>query len=398
MVLLSSIKKRSRSLVQNLNFKSLRIIYISHLHPSVDTPLENMGGMQRVSMQLLDVLQQREDVKVEPIILHANWKGIGWSTTGFLLSLLFKLPGLVRRHQADLVVFSSMVSASLAPLVKGRCKVPMTTINHGLDITLPNRLYQWYVKKVFKALDATISVSSATREECLARGMEPSKAFVIPNGLPDSKPNLSGNKIDLRQKLERELGIPSTLPMILTVGRQVKRKGHAWFIEQVLPLLDQETVFVLVGDGPENAVLKELSEKNKGISKVILTGKVEDHLLNDCYAAANLFVMPNIPVAGDMEGFGVVMIEANLHGIPVVATRLEGITDVVEDGKNGYLVEALNPKELADRINELLTGSKAFDAHQISKYVIEKFSWATIVEVYIGLFQGLVQSRQTKLT
>lgn len=350
--------------------------------------------MQRVSMQLLEVLQRRKDVHVEPIILHANWKGIAWSTTLFLLTLLFRLPALVRRHNADLVVFSSMVTASLAPLLKKRCSVPMLTINHGLDVTLPFRLYQWYIKKVFKTLDATISVSSATRSECLVRGMDPSKAFVIPNGLPSTKPNLSVDKLALRAQLERDLGIPSSKPLILTVGRQVKRKGHAWFIEHVLPRIDHQTVFVLVGDGPEHTALKQLAHTYNGTSNIVFTGKIEDEHLSLCYAAADLFVMPNIPIPGDMEGFGVVMIEANLYGIPVIATRIEGIVDVIEDGKNGYLVNALDPTEKALMISKILSDPKVFDPQKVTEYVIEKFSWSTIVESYIQLFQEILQGQQ----
>lgn len=357
-----------------------------------------MGGMQRVSMQLLDVLQQREDVQVVPIILHSRWKGIAWSTTVFLLSLLFKLPGIVRREKADLVVFSSMVTASLVPLIKRRCAIPMITINHGLDITLPLGIYQWYLKKVFKALDATISVSSATRSECLARGMDPSKAYVIPNGLPNTSPKNSIDKSSVRAQLERDLGIPASKPLLLTVGRQVKRKGHAWFIEHVLPLVDQQTVFVLVGDGPEHSSLKQLAGKYTGSSAIVFTGIIEDEHLHLCYAAADIFVMPNIPIAGDMEGFGVVMIEANLYGIPVVATRIEGIIDVIEDGKNGYLVPALNSTEKALMINKLLSDPQHFDPQEIAGYVVEKFSWSTIVEVYIDVFQNVIHGQASHRT
>jgi len=356
-----------------------------------------MGGMQRVSMQLLEVLQQRKDVHVEPIILHANWKGIAWSTTVFLLTLLFRLPALVRRHNADLVVFSSMVTASMAPLLKKRCSVPMVTINHGLDVTLPSRVYQWYIKKVFKALDATISVSSATRSECLARGMDPSKAYVIPNGLPARKSNLTVDKLALRAQLERDLGIPSSKPLILTVGRQVKRKGHAWFIEHVLPRIDYQTVFVLVGDGPEHTALKKVAENYTGISDIVFTGKIEDEYLSLCYAAADVFVMPNIPVPGDMEGFGVVMIEANLHGIPAIATRLEGITDVIDDGVNGFLINPSDPEEFALRISKLLNDPKVFDPLKISDFVFEKFSWSKIVEVYIGVFHDIIQGQRSSI-
>jgi phosphatidyl-myo-inositol dimannoside synthase len=69
-------------------------------------------------------------------------------------------------------------------------------------------------------------------------------------------------------------------------------------------------------------------------------------MLNTCYAAADLFVMPNIPVEGDMEGFGIVLLEANRAGVPAVASDLEGIRDVIEPGENGYRVPHGNPINL----------------------------------------------------
>ena len=67
----------------------MRILYVSHLHPPKNAPLDNMGGMQRVSMQLIDELSSRDDIEIRTIIQHAPWKGIEIKTAFFLAKLVF---------------------------------------------------------------------------------------------------------------------------------------------------------------------------------------------------------------------------------------------------------------------------------------------------------------------
>ncbi len=83
----------------------MKILYISHLHPPLDRPLENVGGMQNVSIQLVDALEQREDAELETIVLRAPWENIGVMTTLFLLKLLWRIPKAVREFKRYPVLF-----------------------------------------------------------------------------------------------------------------------------------------------------------------------------------------------------------------------------------------------------------------------------------------------------
>jgi phosphatidyl-myo-inositol dimannoside synthase len=372
----------------------INVLYISHLHPEEGSPLDNMGGMQRVSMQLVEALRQRDDVVLTTEILHANWEGIAAQTFKFAVELLFRIPKLIEDHSIDVVLFSSMVTAALAPLIRKKVDVPMVAINHGRDVTLPVGPYQAYIKKVFQALDATVSVSNATRVECLTRGMNFDSAYVLPNGLPVGSRPIVPDKATARQNMYEKFGVPVDGKFVLSVGRQVKRKGHQWFLESVLPLLTGMNRVVFVGDGPEHETLQRIVQADVNPQTVYLLGRVSDDDLNILYDAADVFVMPNIPVPGDMEGFGIVMIEANVRGVPVVASNLEGITDVVTNGVNGYLVEPLNEVAFSGRVNSIGTDNDVFESELVSSHVIQNFGWESVVAEYVNLFRSLIRSRK----
>ncbi len=350
-----------------------------------------MGGMQRVSMQLVEALRQRGDVDLSTEILHANWEGIAAQTFKFAVELLFRIPSIVAERSVDVVLFSSMVTAALAPILRKKVNVPMVAINHGRDVTLPVGLYQAYIKRVFRSLDATISVSNATRDECVLRGMDPERAHVFPNGLPIGSKPLSPDKTSARLLLNERFGVPTDGKLVLSVGRQVKRKGHQWFLESVIPLLSNTYRIVFVGDGPESHKLAQVAENYMGPHSVHLLGRISDDHLNLAYDAADVFVMPNVPVPGDMEGFGIVMIEANVRGVPVVASDLEGIKDVITNGINGYLIEPLQPQRFAAAIERIGTANDVFDPAVVSGHVVQMFGWESVADRYVRLFQSLAK-------
>src|SRR5699024_1062035 len=137
--------------------------------------------MQRVSQQLIRKLEQKESVTLFKETIHAAGNGkIAAKTGWFLFKELMELPNRVRDNNVDVVLFSSMVTASLAYLLRSRISVPLVTITHGRDVTLPVSAYQWFIPRVFKRLDGVISVSEATLEECVRRGLPPGKGVALP--------------------------------------------------------------------------------------------------------------------------------------------------------------------------------------------------------------------------
>lgn len=375
----------------------MRILYVSHTHPPEGEILDNVGGMQRVSQQLIRELKRSDSVEVFTETMNVSGTGmIALKTTSFLLKQLFNLPKKVRETQADVVVFSSMVTASLVCFVRNRISVPMITINHGRDVTLPVKIYQWFVPKVFARLDGVTSVSRATREECIKRGMDPEKGVALPNGFDFEKLSSFPDKEKSRDRLQKNFRIPlENNFMLLTVGRKVKRKGHEWFIREVMPKLDKEVVYVTVGDGPEFESIKAATEQSPLGDRIFLLGRQPDEVLKQAYAASDLFVMPNIPVEGDMEGFGIVLLEANMARTPAVAADLEGIKDVIAQGENGYRVPTLDAHQFAEKVHEMLSNKLEHFSDQTRSYVQEQFSWRHVAKQYVDFFQSVISRYNT---
>ncbi|MCG8372366.1 MAG: glycosyltransferase family 4 protein, partial [Balneolales bacterium] len=351
-----------------------------------------VGGMQRVSMQLVSELKKRADVDVKNIIQHAPWKGIELRTALFLGHLTRKLPGIAADYNADIILFSSMATASLAKLTRNRIDIPMVTINHGHDVKLSFPPYQRFVPHVFEALDGVISVSSATRQECINRGMDPEKGIALPNGFDYQHLQETPDKQISRSHLEEVFGIDlSNKKLLLTVGRQVKRKGHEWFLKEILPKINSDILYLAIGDGPEHEKLLEVWQNHAQKDQILLIGKQPDEILQQAYAAADVFIMPNIPVAGDMEGFGIVLLEANLASTPAVASDLEGIKDVITNGENGHKIPVKDSDTFAQKIDQVLNEDYEVLSANTRKFVEQNFGWDKVADQYISYLGEVIK-------
>ncbi|HIK29993.1 MAG TPA: glycosyltransferase family 4 protein [Oscillatoriales cyanobacterium M59_W2019_021] len=376
--------------------QQLKVIYVSHLHPPSDASSQNIGGMQTTSMQLLNELKRRRELSVIPILLESPWKGIEIRTFWFLVKLYFTLPEIVKREKADIILCSSMVTGLLSLFVRSRISVPMVTIVHGQDVTLPFWLYQKLLPRIFKNLNGAILISEATRKASIDRGLSSAKGIVIPNGMEIQPRHY--DKSYSRQVIEKEFNLDlKDKYLLLSVGRQVKRKGHAWFIEEVLPLIENDVVYLLIGQGKEHQNLQDLKQKSPCGDRIILAGAQPQELLGHAYDAADIFIMPNIPVAGDLEGFGVVMLEANEARTPVVASDLEGIRDVIQNGINGYRVPPYDNKLFARIVDDLLD-CKLDDLCESSyNLVTRSYTWKNLCDRYVRFLKQMVNSQGTVL-
>ncbi|MEX1062741.1 MAG: glycosyltransferase family 4 protein [Balneolaceae bacterium] len=351
--------------------------------------------MQNVSQQLVDALKRKEGIELRTIIQRAPWKGIGLTTTLFLFKLLVLIPRMVREFKPDVILFSSMVTAAVSPFLGKKTKVPMVTINHGQDVTLPMWIYQKYLPVVFRRMNGVISVSQATRTACINRGMAPEIGITLPNGL-DNRNRESVGKNEARKRLSRLFGVDprERSYLLLTVGRQVKRKGHVWFIREVLPKLQQKVNYLIIGEGPENENIRRAADESAYRDSIFLAGRQPDELLKLAYTGSDLFVMPNIPVEGDMEGFGIVLLEANQVGLPAIASDLEGIQDVIVQGINGYRVSHTDPGKFAKKMDKVLGKELERLSATSKKYVLENFSWDTVVKEYVNFLEKVRYGRE----
>ncbi len=384
----------------------VRLLFVSHSFPPRGRPLANVGGMQRVATELYAALQTRPGVAVSGMLLRTSWRWTHVRTVPFLVRAFFGIRSLALQKNVDVVLFSSMVAAALAVLLRPILAprgVRMAAIVHGRDATLPAPFYQRLVPRVFDALDAVLPVSRATGNACLQRGLAPEKLVVVPNGVKVSRFAPLEDKTTMRRELIEVLGdatnpLPGDALLLCSVGRQVERKGFAWFVDEVMPRLPEDVHYWLVGDGPEEANIRVAIERHDLENRVRLLGRVSDDALAKLYRGADLFVMPNRPVRGDMEGFGVVMLEAGLGGLPAIAARLEGILDVITDGVNGHLIETGDAEGFAEAIRRYHNDRKALAEASARAYrhTVETFGWPAVAARYVDVLAGLKETDGTK--
>jgi glycosyltransferase involved in cell wall biosynthesis len=180
---------------------------------------------------------------------------------------------------------------------------------------------------------------------------------------------------------------------VLFVGRLVERKGVGHLIEAIARLGPTGPRLEIVGEGPERPRLEALAQRLGVASRVVFRGKIPPDELQASYARAAVCVLPSVLDArGDTEGLGVVLLEAMNHGTPVIASRVGGIPDIVEDGVSGLLVPPGDADALAAAVQRL--GDDPALARRLGeagrRRLREQFSWRAIVQRWLDLYAGLV--------
>jgi phosphatidylinositol alpha-1,6-mannosyltransferase len=357
----------------------MRLLFISRAYPPVIGGIENQN--HALSVWLPEVAETRT------IANRHGKKALPW----FLPFAFLKAALLLPRY--DAVLLGDGVLAGVGAALKILFpKKTVFSIVHGLDLTYQSGLYQrWWVRRFLPALDGLIAVSEATRQEALARGLAPEKVQVIPNGIDPEDFADDFARSDLEALLDRSL---DSVLVLVTAGRLTRRKGVLWFIEQVLPHLPENVLYVVAGDGPERERLERARNASPAKDRILLLGRVENHDRNVLLHTADIFVQPNIPVAGDMEGFGIAVIEAALCGRPVVASDLEGLRDALALGRNGILVSPEDPTAFVSALLPLLQSEAERQAlgEQASRYTREHFAWPAIVKRYRQALEGSAPS------
>lgn len=383
----------------------MRLLFVSHSFPPPDRPLSNVGGMQRVATELHTSLSAHPDVDLFTLVLRSSWRWTHLRVLPFLARAYWTIDRLLDQRAVDGILFSSMVTASLAIPLRQRLVrqgIRSAAIVHGRDVTLDVLPYQrLLIPRIFESLDAVLPVSRATGAQCLERGLAPEKLHVLPNGIELDRFAPLQDPAIMRQELIDALGDPANpLPddalLLCSVGRQVRRKGFAWFVENVMPLLPENVHYWLAGDGPESEQIRSVAARKGLTRRVRLLGRVTDDDLQRLYRGSDLFIMPNIPVPGDMEGFGVVLLEAGLCGLPAVSSRLEGILDVVTEGRNGHLIESGDARGFADCILYYDRNRLALRVASVraAEHVAATFGWPAVADRYVRTMESFLPSLQ----
>jgi glycosyltransferase involved in cell wall biosynthesis len=211
---------------------------------------------------------------------------------------------------------------------------------HGAEVALAKRKrhYAPVLRRLTRNLDAAIANSRSTA--ATVKELTGVEATVIPFGPPRGA-------VDLDRTPEIAPDDPDDLPLVLSVGRMIERKGFPVLVRAARRLRGRARV-VIVGGGEYEPVVSKEIERTNTADVVHLAGRLSNAALADLYRRCAVFCLPAVVDSrGETEGLGVVLVEAMSHGKPVVASRLGGIVDAVEDGQTGLLVPPDDPDALA---------------------------------------------------
>jgi len=256
------------------------------------------------------------------------------------------------------------------------CKIPIVLNFHGAELLLVKKkkwikpILKLFIKKA-NLIFANSSFTAKKIKEIYNREVE-----ISPYGTTLGVSN-KRDKLAAQSKFK-----------VLFVGRHIERKGIEYLIKAAATLDSAKFEIRIAGQG-------DLTEKLKkqATEQVVFLGKLPKEDLEKEYQNADCFILPAIiDSKGDTEGLGVVLIEAAQYGLPIIASDVGGIPDVVIDKKTGLLVPEKNPEAIAKAIKELseneeLRKSLVFGAYE---HIERNFSWGKIVEKQVAVYMGLI--------
>ena len=331
----------------------MRILLCTHDFPP------HVGGIQTYSYEVARGLSSRGE---EVTVLAPQAEGdrefdrrqdFKIVRAGSKIGLYLKFPGILFREGIDKILVAHRADyaalSSWANLLRG---IDYYIVAHGGEVLLPWRRKS--IRKNFRRARRIMAVSNFTARELIKIGVPDEKITIIPNGVA---PERFKPEIDC-SSLKEKLGI-SGRKVILTVSHLVKRKGHQKVIQALPEVLKKVpgAVYLIVGEGPEENNLRESARRCGLEHQVIFAGSVSPGDLPLYYNAADVFIMASYAIEeeGDFEGFGIVFLEANACGKPVIGGKSGGVEEAVVEGETGLLVNPLNEKEIAEALVRLLT-------------------------------------------
>jgi glycosyltransferase involved in cell wall biosynthesis len=296
-----------------------------------------------------------------------------------ILRGLWRLWELLRREKFDVIETFTHDSNMLALPLAWMARVPVRiATHHGIIAGIPRwreKVHAWMINN--NIANCIVAVSGMTRQKLLDEGIQPGRIVVIQNGITPI--SLEGvNRFEVRKKA----GIREDDPFLLAVGRLVYSKAHRVLIAAMPAVLRKfpKTKVGICGDGVLYGEL-EAQIQALGLSdSVKLLGQSDN--VTEYLASADVFVMPSL-----WEGLPIALLEAMSAGLPVIATKVEGVEEVIVEGEHGLLVPIDNTDALSNAILQLLADPvlchKMGDAAK--KKVLELYTADRMCEQYLAL-------------
>jgi phosphatidylinositol alpha-1,6-mannosyltransferase len=275
-----------------------------------------------------------------------------------------------KSKKADIILASGKFSLWIVGFYKLFFRKKTVAIIHGSEVNFTNSLLKKSINWSLKRFDLVVAVSNFTGQ--LVKDLKV-RLEVIPNGFNEWKDFKVIENYDIVGD-----------PVLTTVGNVTERKGQENVIKHLPQLLGKypEIHYHCIGIPTEVERLKQLANELNIQDNVTFHGRLPYNEVYKILLKSDVFVMLSSETkTGDVEGFGIAILEANSLGVPAIGARGCGIEDAIKHGKSGYLVSVDSSEEFESSLENILENKSKFkeSAMEWSK----KFTWNNIIEKYI---------------
>jgi phosphatidylinositol alpha-1,6-mannosyltransferase len=335
------------------------------------------------------------DLRVARLPLEMRNRAISsWGSLKHYLRTARSVRRLARQEGVMMIHAARPLSEGLvARVVRFRTGIPYCCYTHGEDINIAttSRELKWLTRRVLRGATAVIANSGFTRDLLLKEwAVPPEKVRLLHPGVDCDYFRPAPPDADVRKRFGWD-----GRQVILTVGRLQRRKGQDVLIEAVAGLRDRfpNVLYAIIGAGEERTRLTEMVARLGAGGHVQFLGELKDADLLRCYQQCDLFALPNRAVGKDVEGFGMVLLEAQACGRPVLAGASGGTAETMNPGETGVLVACDRPDEPAAALAELLADAERLDrmGRAGREWVEGKFNWPALAAEAQRTFEAAVR-------
>jgi len=261
------------------------------------------------------------------------------------------------RNNFDWIILSGQSNLVLYTLIVQVIRSRVLCVIHGHEIIMAKGVSRFFVRRALMNSDRVVAVSDFSKKLLHDNGIFRS-VITIPNGV-----NLNKG-VEPKSRNENKL-------VLITVGSVTKRKGQHNVVAALTEIIKRfgSVEYHIVGIPKEKEVIESLAHELGVMRSIFLHGAASDEQRNAYLSQSDIFMMlsENLP-DGDVEGFGIAVLEANGFGLPAIGSKGTGVEQAIHQGISGYLVDAQNPDQICNSISLILD--------KYEKFSLESIAWA----------------------
>ena len=322
-----------------------------------------------------DKTHELDIVRIE--LESTEWGLASTKGLGFYWETIRKVLKLIKEHDIEEVHCGRVIPEGvIARALKLLAGARYNCFVHGEDVetAATSREHSLLVKNVCKNASMLICNSENTANIVRKLGFDSgSKCEVLHPGVDTSRFEVAAPDTSFRQQMGW-----SGKRVLLTVGRLQRRKGQDFLIKSMPALLKEfpDLFYAVVGRGECYDELVSLVDEYKLHDNVCVYPDMDDEALIKCYQQCDIFILPNRTIDNDIEGFGMVLVEAQVCGKPVIAGDSGGTRETMNIGKTGHIIDCSSTENLLKELSPILRNREIVDGEvDIADYAKKRFNW-----------------------